>query len=132
MDKHLGLTALYPVIGVEAPLETAAAFEHLFGLARVFETDWYVHLKQPGGELQIGLVRYDHTSVPPGVRRAIEGSATFVTIDASDVAAVWNELRSELDVVVPLTDEAWGQRHFICRLPGGVMVDVVQLLPGGT
>lgn len=132
MNKPYGLTGLYPVVGVEKPHETAAAFHRLFGLEPVFETDWYVHLKKPNSDLQIGVVRFDHPSVPPLARRSVDGIATFVTIDATDVAAVWSDLQLQLDVVVPLTDEAWGQRHFIGRLPGGVMVDVVQLLPASS
>ena len=121
-------TALYPVVGVESPTATGKAFQQHFGLEPVFETDWYVHLKRPESELQIGLVRYDHKSVPRGARRPVEGGACFVTIDADDVAAVWQGRNEDLEILQELTDEEWGQRHFICRLPGGVMVDVVQLL----
>ena len=123
------LTALYPVVGVESPGETSAAFQKHFGLAPVFETEWYVHLKAPESELQLGLVRYDHKSVPAAARRPIEGTGCFVTIDADDVAAIWRARNEELEILQELTDEDWGQRHFICRLPGGLMVDVVQLLP---
>ena len=42
--------------------------------------------------------------------------------------ALWEKVKTDLEVVLPLTDEAWGQRHFIGRLPGGVLVDIVQLL----
>jgi hypothetical protein len=128
MSKPNRLTALYPVMGVAVPAETAAAFQRHFGLNPVFATDWYVHLKSAGGEMQLGLVRHDHVSVPADVRRSIAGTAAFVTVDADDVAAVWADLRSQVDIVVPLADETWGQRHFICRLPGEVLVDVVQLI----
>ena len=49
-------------------------------------------------------------------------------MDADDVAALWDKVKGDLEVVLPLTDETWGQRHFIGRLPGGVLVDIVQLL----
>ncbi len=123
------LSAIYPVVGVEAPVQTAAAFQELFGFEAVFESDWYVHLMRAEGQLQVGFVRYDHESVPAAAKRTVKNTATFVTIDADDVGALWGELQAKLDVVVPLTDEDWGQRHFVCRLPGDVMVDVVQLLP---
>ena len=129
MDNKSRLSAIYPVVGVEAPAQTAVALQQLFGFEPVFEADWYVHLKRPGSEMQVGFVRYDHISVPMAAKRPVEGTAFFVTIDAADVSAIWGELEEQLDVVVPLTDEEWGQRHFICRLPGNVMVDVVQLLP---
>jgi hypothetical protein len=127
MSKPYELTAIYPVVGVEDPAETAAALQRWFGLQPVFQLDWYVHLVGGEGRLQIGVCRYDHDSVPKAVRKPVVGA--FVTIDASDVAAVWEAIGGELDVVHPLTDESWGGRHFICRLPGGVYVDVTQMLP---
>ncbi len=42
---------------------------------------------------------------------------------------MWGDLGDELDIVHLLTDEAWGGRRFICRPPGGVLVDVTQMLP---
>ncbi len=33
------------------------------------------------------------------------------------------------DVLLPLRDEAFGQRHFIVAGPGGVLVDVVTPIP---
>jgi hypothetical protein len=31
-----------------------------------------------------------------------------------------------VEILQPLEDLPAGQRHFICRAPGGVMVDVIQ------
>lgn len=130
VTKPYELTAIYPVVGVEDPAETAAALQRWFGFQPVFQLDWYVHLVAAEGRLQIGVCRYDHASVPKQARKPVVGA--FVTIDASDVAAVWAELGDQLDIVHPLTDESWGGRHFICRLPGGVLVDVTQMLPAAT
>lgn len=120
------LNALYPVVTVDQPSVTAAAFQRLFAMEPVFETDWYVHLMSSNGARQVGFVRYDHESVPAADREPVKGA--FLTMDSSDVAGLWEEVRDVLDIEVPLTDEAWGQRHFIGRLPGGVLVDVVQML----
>lgn len=130
-DMHMQaeITAAYPVIGVAVPRATAATMAGLFDFEPVFEADWYVHLRRGTNGCQLGFVRFDHDSVPAAMRRDVEGAAAFVTLDADDVAEVWRVLERRLDVVLRLTDEPWGQRHFICRLPGGVMVDVVQMLP---
>lgn len=129
MNKSRAITALYPVVGVENPQATATAMQDLFGLQPVFEADWYVHLRNGETEMQVGFVRFDHVSVPDNDRRPVTGTSSFITMDAADVAGLWHDLQPRLqDVILPLKDEPWGQRHFICRLPGGVMVDVVQLL----
>lgn len=125
-NSGAGLAALYPVLCVDDPAASAKAFCALFGLQAVFEADWYVHLKGDG-DLQIAFVAIDHESVPEAERKPARG--LFVTIDCNDVAAFWMASHEQLDVVTPLVDESWGQRHFICRIPGGVLVDVVQLLP---
>ncbi len=121
-------TALYPVVAVENPAESGAAMRELGGLEPVFEEDWYVHLVDGATGRQVGFVRYDHVSVPKADQTPATG--LFITMDAEDVAAVWEEKKNQIDVVHPLTDEVWGQRHFICRIPGGVLVDVVQMLEG--
>ena len=33
------------------------------------------------------------------------------------------------EIVYPLRDEVWGQRHFMAKDPNGLLVDVVQLIP---
>ena len=58
----------------------------------------------------------------------INGDCHRLPLDADDVAALWKTVKTDLEVVLPLTDEPWGQRHLIGRLPGGVLVDIVQLL----
>lgn len=126
-DQGKSLTALYPVIAVEQPVTTAAEFRRLFGLETVFETDWYVHLKNHNSVLQIGFVQSDHESIPTEHKLNVCG--TFVTIDAIDVAVLWEQMKDDLKIIVPLTDESWGQRHFIAEISGGVLVDIVQLLP---
>lgn len=120
------ISALYPVVGVASPQRSSADFKKWFGLEPVFQSDWYVHLSSPSGDRQIGFVRFDHESVPEEDQQSVRGA--FVTMDADNVKALWEQHKEEFDVVVPLKDEAWGQRHFICRLAGGVLVDVVQML----
>ena len=126
-DKRiLGVTALYPVIAVANPNETALAFSAVLPINAVFESDWFVQLNSADNRMQLGLVRFDHTSVPEGWRQPVAGA--FVTVDVEDVSAAWAQQGQNLDIVHPLTDEEWGQRHFIARLPGNVLVDFVQML----
>ena len=123
---HPKMTALYPVMAVENPSEAAAEFRRLLPFEAVFQTDWYQHLKSADGALQLGFVRHDHDSVPPDQRKVAQG--IFITVDSADTTADWDRLKDKVDIAVPLTDEAWGQRHFIVRLSSGVMVDFVELL----
>ena len=119
-------TALYPVMAVESPSKAAAEFQRLLPLETVFQTDWYQHLKSADNELQLGFVRHDHDSVPPDQRTVAQG--VFITVESMDTKADWDRLKDQFDIAVPLTDESWGQRHFIVRLSSGLTVDFVELL----
>ena len=123
---HPRKTALYPVMAVEDPSKAAAEVRQLLPLDPVFQTDWYQHLKSADGVLQLGFVRQDHDSVPPDQRTAARG--VFITVDSGDTTADWDRLKDTCDIAVPLTDEDWGQRHFIVRLSSGLLVDFVELL----
>jgi len=119
-------TALYPVLAVDNPSRAADEFQQLMPLETVFKTDWYHHLKSADESMQLGFVRHDHDSVPPDQKKAVQG--VFITIESEDTTADWDRLKDKFDTVVPLTDEDWGQRHFIIRLSSGLLVDIVELI----
>lgn len=120
------VSALYPVIAVEDPVATAGDLEALLPVERVFDSDWYVQLLSANGALQLGLLRFDHDSMPANHQTSASGM--LLTVDAADANAVWNTLNGRFEVVQPIRDEEWGQRHFILKLNGGVLVDVVEML----
>lgn len=120
-------TSIYPVVAVEVPATTAKEFQQLFELGTVYETDWYVHLKSADGQKQIGLIQSGHEIMPVCHRGKVHG--TLVTIESNDSKAVCVQAKDEVKILHPLADEAWGQRDFNAELSGGVLVDVVQLLP---
>lgn len=123
------VSALYPVIAVAEPVATATDLEALLPMERVFDSGWFVQLVSADGRLQLGLVRYDHESVPKGWQKSASG--LFVTVDTDDASAAWSSMVGRFEVVQPLRDEAWGQRHFILRLDGDILVDVVEMLGDG-
>ncbi len=122
----MSYSALYPVLAVESPAETSTAFRRLVDIPVVFEADWYVHLKDDSKGMQIGFVRFTHDSVPSGHQAVSRGN--FVTLDAEDVREIWEKARNKFKILVPIKDEEWGQRHFICEIPGGVLLDIVQFI----
>jgi catechol 2,3-dioxygenase-like lactoylglutathione lyase family enzyme len=101
----------------------------LLGFDVLFESGWYTALgSRPDHIHQIAFVRADHDSVPGALGRSPAG--VLVTVQVDDAGAVHDRARQgELDVVWPLRDEPFGQRHFVVRDPSGAMVDVVQPIP---
>lgn len=130
------LKSFFPVV-ITANLAAARAFyvEH-FGFRVVFEADWYVQLHASRGEgvppIELAFMIPGVQTQPTPLHAAFSGAGVILTLDVDNVDAVHSRLENAgalQDVVVPLRDEAWGQRHFLIRDPAGVLLDIVQLIP---
>lgn len=122
------MLSLFPDICSEDPKRAAEFYAALLGLEVVFENGWYFQLRSPHDPaIQLAFVRRDHESVPP--RWQVQAQGVFVTIEVEDADAVHRRAQElGLEIAYPLTDEAWGQRHFMVADPDGLPVDVVQLI----
>ena len=120
--------SLFPDICSKHLPESKAFYTRLFDFDVVFEIDWYIQLKSPDDEnLQLAFVRYDHASVPEGYQQLPQG--IVITVETNNVAPVYKKAQAlNCDTVLPLRDEAWGQRHFMLRDPNGLLVDIVQMI----
>ncbi|APZ34760.1 glyoxalase [Microbacterium aurum] len=118
------VTSLYPVL-MSGDVGAAASFyRDLIGFETTFESDWYVSLRL--GEFELAIVAHDHSTVPAGYRELPRG--VIVNLEVRDVDAVHTRLcsRTEVNVVLPVRDEDFGQRHFIVAAPDGVLLDIIQ------
>ena len=123
------LESFYPVL-LTADVTASARFytEHM-GFAKVFESDWYVSLKhQENPAYELAIISADHESIPEGFRRPT--SALLLNFEVPSVQSEYERLRAAgVEILQPLEDLPAGQRHFTCRAPGGVMVDVIEEIP---
>ncbi|RVU37973.1 glyoxalase [Hwanghaeella grinnelliae] len=122
------IESYYPVIGTEDVRSATDFYQSMFGFVSVFEADWYVHLAmpdQPGVNLAILDCR--HESVPANGRTAARG--VLLNFETDDVDKEYRRLcAAGAEILLPLRDEPWGQRHFIVQAPGGVMIDVIKII----
>lgn len=123
------LNSFYPVLLTDDVVESSRfAAEHL-GFRETFRSDWYVslaHEERP--EYEIAFLLTSHDSIPAPVRGAV--TTLLLNVEVDDATTAYDRLRAAgLDVLLPLRDEPWGQRHFIGRAPGGVHLDVIQVIP---
>ena len=123
------LDSLYPVLLTDDVAESSRFFVEHLGFRRTFESDWYVSLVHGGNEAyELAVIACDHGTVPEGFRRPT--GALLLNFEVPDVRSEYERLRSEgLEILQPIQDLAAGQRHFICRAPGDVMVDVIEVVP---
>lgn len=120
---------LYPLITTSALLDVRDFYVTHFDFTLAFEASWFVYLVGPGEEgtrgATLAFMHPDHPSNPPGPE-AFSGLGMILTVEVSDAAEVFAQLKDSVPIVHPLTDEAWGQRRFMTRDPAGVLVDVVE------
>ena len=65
---------------------------------------------------------------PPEGRGTVRG--VILNFEVEDPGSEFARAQeSGLPILKPLTDEAFGQRHFITRDPNGVLIDVIRPIP---
>jgi catechol 2,3-dioxygenase-like lactoylglutathione lyase family enzyme len=132
----MALKSFFPVV-VTGTLDAARDFYiEYFGFRVVFEADWYVQLHASRGDsvppIELAFMIPKVETQPAPLHAAFSGAGVILTLDVDDVDAVHSKLNLAgvlRDVVIPLRDEAWGQRHFLIRDPAGMLLDVVQQIP---
>jgi uncharacterized glyoxalase superfamily protein PhnB len=122
-------TSYYPVLMTDDVPGTAAFYKQHFRFEALFENDWYVHLRSTEDKkVNLGIVLWNHETVPPAGRARTQG--LLINFEVRDADAVYERVTAAgLPVLLPLRDEAFGQRHFITADPNGVMIDVVKPIP---
>jgi catechol 2,3-dioxygenase-like lactoylglutathione lyase family enzyme len=123
------ITSYYPVIMTRDVAGTAAFYTGHFRFQPVFASDWYVHLQFRGNEaINLAILDSTHETIPPGSRQPASG--LLLNFEVEDPDALYDEVRAAgLPILIPLRDEAFGQRHFITQDPNGVLIDVIKPIP---
>lgn len=85
--------------------------------AEEFNLGWVARYTAPETGAHVQLVTRDATAAEDSV----------ISVHADDVQGAYDEARRlGLDIVHPLTTEAWGVRRFLVRAPDGNVVNIVQ------
>ncbi len=123
------VNSYYPVITVSDVAATAGFYETNFGFTKGFDSGWYVHLVHPDNPgVNLAVMESSHESLPEGYRKDAQG--VLLNFEVEDVDAIYARMTaSDVEILRPLKDESWGQRHFIMRDPAGVMIDVIKMIP---
>lgn len=120
------MNSFYPVVQVSDPATVARVFVDLFGFHETFATEWYVSLRH--GAHEIAFLDATHETIPEGFRNECRG--ILLNIEVDDARAEYERLRgTDLPIRRTIRDEAFGQRHFIVEVPGGILVDVIEEIP---
>jgi len=124
------IEAMFPVM-VAPNLEAIKQFyETVFGFNAVFyEADFYLHLVSPNTGAQLGFLVPNHSSQPEFLHGVMSANGYVISLDVKDAARAFKQAQGlNLDIVMSLKEEVWGQVHFILKDPAGFRVDIVQQL----
>ena len=122
-------TSYYPVLMVEDVAGTAAFYVRHFRFTPLFTSDWYVHLQSlEDAAVNLAILDGSHETIPAAGRGRAAG--VILNFEVADVDAEYARVESAgLPVLLPLRDEAFGQRHFITADPNGVLIDIITPIP---
>lgn len=118
------VSSFYPVLMSQNVSAAASFYRDLLGFETTFETDWYVSLRL--GQFELAILDHGHATVPERHRALPQG--VLLNLEVDDVDALHDRVveRSGLDPLLPLRDEAFGQRHAIFAAPDGILLDLIQ------
>jgi catechol 2,3-dioxygenase-like lactoylglutathione lyase family enzyme len=122
-------TSYYPVLMTGDVAGTAAFYVRHFRFRPLFESDWYVHLQSVEDEtVNLAVLDGTHETIPLAGRGRVGG--VILNFEVADVDAEFARVQAAgLPVLLPLRDEAFGQRHFITADPNGVLIDIITPIP---
>jgi len=117
----------YPLITTSSLHAARDFYVTHFGMDVIFEASWVVMLGNgERGNIGLGLMRADHPTNPPGPE-IFDGKGMVVTIQVEDAAQALASLKQTgAPIIYDLHNEPWGQRRFMTRDPGGMLIDVVE------
>ena len=123
------VNSYYPVVMTGDVAGTAAFWQAHFGFVPLFTADWYVHLQlENHPSVNLAVLDGQHSTIPAVGRGRVSG--LLLNFEVDDPDAVHDRLKTAgLPILLPLRDEAFGQRHFITSDPNGVLIDVVKPIP---
>jgi catechol 2,3-dioxygenase-like lactoylglutathione lyase family enzyme len=123
------VNALFPDLCSAHLPESRDFYVRLLEMEVVFDSDWYVLLRDPRRpRLQLAFVAQGHETVPAAFCGPARG--LLITAEVDDVDAVHERAREMgAEIAQELRDEEFGQRHFMAVDPNGLLVDVYTPIP---
>jgi catechol 2,3-dioxygenase-like lactoylglutathione lyase family enzyme len=131
-NVNMKLNSFYPVVMAKDVAESAEFYQRYFGFEVVYESDWYVSLRtgeDQQGSYELALLNAEHPTIPAAYRKRAEGVILNMEVDHVDKEYKRLVLEAKLTLEQDIRDEDFGQRHFILSDPGGVLIDVIEMIP---
>lgn len=124
----ININSSFPVFVVESLSNAKHFYTSHFNFQPVFENEWYLHLVS-ASDVQIGFLLPNQPTQPTAFHAAHGGDGVIFSVEVDNADAAYEEAKqNNLDIILHLRSEDWGQRHFCVKDPNGVHIDVVQAI----
>ena len=122
--------AMFPVMVAPNLQELKEFYESIFGFNAVFfDPQFYLHLVSPSTGVQLAFLMPNHLSQPEFLHTVMSVEGYVISLEVQDAAKAYAEAQKlNLNVLMALKEEEWGQLHFMVKDPAGLAIDVVQHL----
>lgn len=120
--------AMFPVMVTNKLSEQNDFYQRVLGFDAVFfEPDFYLHLVSPSTGVQLGFLMPNHPSQPKFLRPMMLSEGYAISIEVPDITQALEQAKKlSLNITLPLTQEDWGQTHFMIKDPAGFYIDIIQ------
>lgn len=106
--------------------ETKEFYTNILDFGVTFENEFYLLLHTPNRQAELSFLLSDHPSQEPIFQSPYRGSGAYLTIEVQDVDNVYADLKAKnVEMIIELRDEVWGDRHFAIKDPNGLGIDIV-------
>ena len=122
------LNSSFPVFVIKSITDAKTFYRDNFDFQVAFENEWYLHLVSTSG-VQVGFMLPDQPTQPKIFHEPHNSSGVIFSVEVNDADVAYSEAKEkDLDIVLDLRSEDWGQRHFSIKDPNGVYLDIVQAI----
>lgn len=106
--------------------ESKAFYTSILGFTVKYENDFYLLLETPDRHGEISFLLPDHPSQQSLFQSKFPGKGVYLTIEVDDVDYMYEEISDKnVEIIVEMRDELWGDRHFAISDPNGIGIDIV-------
>lgn len=110
--------------------ETKHFYTTTLGFGVTFENEFYLLLHTPNKEAEISFLLPNHPSQQPLFQKPFTAQGMYFTIEVDDVDKIYHDLKKkDVEIVIEIRNESWGDRHFAIQDPNGIGIDFVTYSP---
>ena len=121
------LNSFYPVILSNNIEVTGNFIKKYFNFKETFVSDWYISLKHKNN-FEIAIIDKNHKTIPERSRQQSKG--IILNFEVEDVDKIYERISEDknMNILLEIQNEEWGQRHFIFEGPDNLLIDVIQII----